>query len=215
MLDSKEKDIASKNWTGWITSVIHSEKELLSQNSRIEGIILGILNHRLSLVSKLYAQLKDQSLNAQKQSQFMNEKRQVSLSRIRSMAKDPTSNPPKRQISEFPKDFKNHQSQQLMLLKKENEAMFQEYSENLSAIATAESSIAEIVRLQTQLHETLIFQASSIERILDTSTITFDNVSRGNQFLTNAANGSNLFRWIIVCLLISLSLILIFLHLYA
>lgn len=179
----------------------------------MESIILAILNHRLSLASKMYGNFKELTQDAQKQSQIINEKRQIALSRLKTVTKPPAHDINKNQ-SEISDESKPLQPQTLMLLKQENDLLFQEYSENLTAISTAESSIAEIVRLQTHLHETLIYQASSIERILDTSIVTIDNVNKGNKLLANAANGSNLFRWIIVCLLISFSSILIFLHLY-
>ncbi|KAF2261539.1 snare protein syntaxin-like protein 18/UFE1 [Lojkania enalia] len=76
--------------------------------------------------------------------------------------------------------------EQLQLFAQENQDMLKHYEDTLDQVRTAEKSLLEISELQTTLANNLSIQAAHIDRLVEDSYLTTENVGSGNRELKRA-----------------------------
>ena len=86
--------------------------------------------------------------------------------------------------------------EQLQALEAENSTLQQHFSDSLSQVRSAESSLLEISSLQQTLSVHLAAQSESISQLVADSLSTEVNVGEGNKELKRAAERGSTARWV-------------------
>lgn len=108
------------------------------------------------------------------------------------------------------------QQQQSLSQMMDTHSLLSEYTALSSILVSTESTLTEISRLQATLAFHLTTQASQIERLWDDAVLASDAVTRGNKELTRARErGGGLFRGAVLMIIVMLTLLLLFVHLYS
>lgn len=114
---------------------------------------------------------------------------------------------------EFQEKYGLSQSQ-MMELAQSSDILLEEFNALNKELDSTEASILRIGQLQGMLQENLLIQQSLGERICDDAMDALTSVRKGNEQIGMAAQRPSTFRMVMIVLILSVTLVILFMHWY-
>jgi DNA repair exonuclease SbcCD ATPase subunit len=201
---------------GWFTSGVHNQDGQLIQHM---SAVLWFLSHKYSMLSKAFNKITDDKQKGKEHLKRLQDKRLAALASVQlksptpQVSRDLAVPESKLKVEEFAQKY-GLSSDQVQMLQHEKQELFNELQDMQGQMRQTEKSVAEIARLQTTLQESLMYQETQIERLYDDIDLTIDMVQKGNMYLNKASKNQSAFSKIMVFLILFMTAIMLFMHLY-